>query len=91
MIASIVKTNIKKSHGSVDIFNKQVQCARSTVIAMAIFNGRLSIEEGLKASRVEERSQQDEWGFVEGAHDVSHTDLSLRMLGAGLYLQTLKM
>ena len=57
---------------------------------MAIYHGRISVAEGLAASRLEESIQHGNWGFVEGAHDMAQADLSLRMHGAALYLHALK-
>jgi chaperone required for assembly of F1-ATPase len=72
------------------MYSLQVQCLRSTVLSMAILHNHITPEEGLRASRTEEIGQHSEWGLVEGAHDVTHSDLSVRVIGASLYLNLLK-
>mmetsp|Transcript_36689 Transcript_36689/g.57616 ORF Transcript_36689/g.57616 Transcript_36689/m.57616 type:complete len:306 (-) Transcript_36689:34-951(-) len=67
-----------------------VQCTRSTVLTMAIYEGRITVSEGLTASRLEESTQHDSWGYVEGAHDIAQADLNLRMYGAAMYLHALR-
>jgi len=70
--------------------DKQVQCTRSAVLAMAIQHGHITVDEALAASRLEENVQQKNWGLVEGSHDVTEADLGMRLFGAALYLDLLE-
>jgi len=64
-------------------------CTRSLVISTAIWKRRLSFEDGLFLSRLEEEKQIRECGEVKGFHDVDLMDLRVRMNSASLMLHLL--
>ncbi|KAJ7569108.1 hypothetical protein O6H91_01G142100 [Diphasiastrum complanatum] len=63
--------------------------ARSLIIAMAVFDEHLNIDEALKAIRVEEDYQIEAWGLVEGGHDVDMADLRVKVSAASVFLKLL--
>lgn len=60
--------------------------AKSITIAFAVFRGRLDVEEAIKLIRLEENSQVDKWGLVEGGHDVDIADLRVHISSAVAFL-----
>ncbi|XP_022983210.1 ATP synthase mitochondrial F1 complex assembly factor 2 [Cucurbita maxima] len=60
--------------------------AHSLVIAIAIFRGKLQIEEAIELIRLEEDLQVDKWGLVEGGHDVDIADLRVQISSAAVFL-----
>ncbi|KAL3346976.1 hypothetical protein AABB24_025417 [Solanum stoloniferum] len=60
--------------------------AHSLVIALGIFRGRLGIEEAIELIRLEEDLQVDNWGLVEGGHDVDIADLRVQIASAVVFL-----
>ncbi|XP_006658890.1 ATP synthase mitochondrial F1 complex assembly factor 2 [Oryza brachyantha] len=60
--------------------------AHSLVIPLAIFRGRLGIEQAIELIRLEEDHQVDRWGLVEGGHDVDIADLKVQMSSAAVFL-----
>eukprot|EP00850_Spirogloea_muscicola_P006003 SM000028S10097 [mRNA] locus=s28:335599:337116:- [translate_table: standard] len=64
--------------------------ARSLVIALAVIEGHLDIAAAIRAARLDEDFQVEEWGFVEGGHDVDIADMRVRMAGPSLFLRLLQ-
>jgi ATP synthase F1 complex assembly factor 2 len=60
--------------------------AHSLIISIAVFRGRLGIEEAVELIRLEEDIQVDRWGLVEGGHDVDVADLRVQMASAAVFL-----
>ncbi|OWM71474.1 ATP synthase mitochondrial F1 complex assembly factor 2 [Punica granatum] len=60
--------------------------AHSLVIAIALFRGRLQIEEAIELIRLEEDVQVDKWGLVEGGHDIDIADLKVQISSAVVFL-----
>ncbi|KAF0895161.1 hypothetical protein E2562_006862 [Oryza meyeriana var. granulata] len=58
----------------------------SLVIPLAIFRGRLGIEQAMELIRLEEDYQVDRWGLVEGGHDVDKADLKVQVSSAAVFL-----
>jgi len=63
---------------------------KSLVIALAVEQGRLSPMEALHASRVEENFQMEEWGLVEGGHDLDIADIKVRIEAPSMFLKLLR-
>lgn len=62
---------------------------QSIVLALGVLDGRISAEEAYRASRVEEEFQIEEWGLVEGGHDVGRAYLRVQTHACGTYLSLL--
>ncbi|CAI0439273.1 unnamed protein product [Linum tenue] len=60
--------------------------SHSLVIAVGIFRGRLDIEEAIELIRLEEDLQVDNWGLVEGGHDLDIADLKVQVSSAVVFL-----
>ncbi|XP_010555916.1 PREDICTED: ATP synthase mitochondrial F1 complex assembly factor 2 [Tarenaya hassleriana] len=60
--------------------------AHSLVIAIGIFRGKLQIEDAIELTRLEEDSQVDKWGLVEGGHDIDIADLKVQISSATVFL-----
>ncbi|KAL5511522.1 ATP12 [Sanghuangporus vaninii] len=54
---------------------------KSFIIALALVNGRIDVEEAAQAAHVEVNSQIEAWGEVEDSHDVDYQDIR-RQLGS---------
>jgi len=63
--------------------------SRSVGIALALLDGHLSIGDALKCARVEEDLQIEEFGMVEGSHDIDEVN-SKMILAASKNLVSLK-
>lgn len=59
------------------------------MIATALLRGRLSVDEAIKASRLEEDCQMEEWGMVEAGHDLDIADTSSRIAAPSLFVRLL--
>ncbi|XP_014500159.1 ATP synthase mitochondrial F1 complex assembly factor 2 [Vigna radiata var. radiata] len=60
--------------------------AHSLIIAIGMVHGKLQIEEAIELIRLEEDSQVDRWGLVEGGHDVDIADLRVQISSAIVFL-----
>ncbi|TIB82692.1 ATP12-domain-containing protein [Wallemia mellicola] len=56
-------------------FERIAMHTKSFLIALAVVDGHLSIEDASQAARVEVLSQIARWGEVEDSHDVDHHDI----------------
>lgn len=63
--------------------------ARSLAIGLAVARRHLTIQEAVKAVRLEEDHQVEEWGFVEGGHDIDIADLRVRIAAPSVFLRLL--
>ncbi|GAQ85652.1 F1-ATP synthase assembly protein [Klebsormidium nitens] len=63
--------------------------AHSLVIALAVSRGHLGPRKALEAVRVEEDHQMEEWGLVEGGHDLDIADTKVRIAAPSLFLRLL--
>lgn len=53
--------------------------AKSLLIGLALIRGAVDVEEATKAARAEEDASIEEWGLVEGGHDVDQADIAVRL------------
>ncbi|KAL2320219.1 hypothetical protein Fmac_029188 [Flemingia macrophylla] len=60
--------------------------AHSLIIAIGMVQGKLQIEEAIELIRLEEDSQVDRWGLVEGGHDVDIADLRVQISSPIVFL-----
>lgn len=63
---------------------------KSIVIALAVQKGRLTPMDAFNASRVEENFQMEEWGLVEGGHDLDMADIKVRIEAPSMFLKLLQ-
>lgn len=63
-----------------------VSASHSLIIPLAIFRGRIGIEEAIELVRLEEDVQVDRWGLVEGGHDIDIADLQVQISSAVVFL-----
>lgn len=59
------------------------------MLALGVLDGRITADEAYRASRVEEEFQIDEWGLVEGGHDVDRAYLRVQAHACGTFLSLL--
>ena len=64
-------------------FERAVISSKSFVIALALIQRRITVEEAARAARLETIAQIDRWGMVEDSHDVDQEDM-LRQLGSAV-------
>ncbi|CAM6032634.1 unnamed protein product [Sphagnum compactum] len=67
--------------------------ARSLIVALAIARGRLGIEEAIEIIRLEEDHQAciyvEDWGYVEGGHDIDEADIRVKISSCSVFLRLL--
>lgn len=63
---------------------------KSVCIAIAGVEGRLSLHQVIDISRIEESHQIEEWGLVEGGHDIDIAELSVRISAPLVFLDMLE-
>lgn len=63
--------------------------AKSLVIALAVAKGRITTEEGIRASRIEETYQVDTYGDVKAGHDMDVADIRVKFFSASLFMDLL--
>lgn len=52
--------------------------------------GHLGIHDAIIAARLEETFQMDEWGLVEGGHDIDIADMQVRIAGPTVFVRLLQ-
>ena len=57
---------------------------------MVFVQGQLRVKDAIAAARLEEDVQIQEWGLVEGGHDIDIADINVRMAAPALFLQHLR-
>lgn len=58
---------------------------KSMILACALINRQLSVEEAIQLSRVEENFQAEKWGSVEFHHDLESSVLEMRVAAAVMF------
>jgi len=61
---------------------------RSLIIALAVWNRKITIQEGIVASYLEESHQQEKHGVVEGVHDVEIINMTIKSASASFVLHS---
>lgn len=51
--------------------------------------GRVGVEDAIALARLEENLQLEEWGYVEGWHDIDDADIKVRVLSASVFARLL--
>lgn len=64
-----------------------VASLKSTILAIAVSEGRLTAHQALALSRLEEDLQIRQWGECEGDHDLDKAELKVRMTTASAFLK----
>jgi len=59
-------------------------------MAISGIEGSCSIHDLLKASRVEEDHQIEQWGLVEGGHDIDIAEVHVRVAAPMVFLKLLR-
>lgn len=78
-IANYLKShNLSTLHG----FQFAVETVKSVILAFACIDRRITPEEAVLLSRLEEEYQLGHWGRVEWAHDLAQQDLQARFSAA---------
>jgi ATP synthase F1 complex assembly factor 2 len=62
---------------------------KSLILALALWQRRITLKDALVACRVEELEQQGRWGEVQGYHDVDNAALEVKSSAASLFLHLL--
>jgi len=70
-----------------------VQCwtmeCKSLVLALALLSGEVSVAQAREAARLEEESQAEVWGVVEGGHDMDRLNLAVGLSSAHTFMDLL--
>ena len=56
---------------------------------MTSLQGKVTVAQALAAARLEEDHQIDEWGLVEGGHDIDIADARARVAAPAVFMQLL--
>eukprot|EP00892_Ulva_mutabilis_P008893 jgi/Ulvmu1/6376/UM003_0004.1 len=59
---------------------------KSLLIAFAVHGRHTSVDQAVRASRLEEDAQMEQYGLVEGGHDLDAADLRTRVGGCALFM-----
>lgn len=71
------------------VFNASASC-KSLLTGMALIRGVIDVDQAMAAARVEEDMQIEEWGLVEGGHDIDLADIRVRLLGPRVMINLLR-
>lgn len=71
-------------------YESQMLTAQATRIANGTLQGQLDVQAAITAARLEETYQMDEWGLVEGGHDIDIADMQVRIAGPAVFLRLLQ-
>jgi ATP synthase F1 complex assembly factor 2 len=66
-----------------------VTSSKSLVIAAAVLHGWLSVADAVKAARLEEDFQLEDWGMVEAGHDLDIADTNTRIGAPAVFVKLL--
>jgi len=58
---------------------------KSLILGMGVVEGWVSVPLAIAAARLEETFQQEQWGEVEGDHDVERSQLHMWVNAASLF------
>ncbi|KAK9811463.1 hypothetical protein WJX72_004319 [[Myrmecia] bisecta] len=62
---------------------------RSVLMGLAVMHGKMGVQDAIAAARLEEAWQVEEWGLVEGGHDIDMADISVRVAAPITFLRLL--
>lgn len=62
----------------------------SIVLIISSLQGGINAREAIKISRLEDDLQLQDWGYVEGGHDIDESDNKVRILAASVFMRLLK-
>ncbi len=62
---------------------------KSLSIGFALLHGEISIEDGVSAARLEEEYQIEQWGMVEGGHDVDRVHIAVQVSSGRVLLRSM--
>lgn len=71
-------------------FEQLSSACKSVCMAIGGIEGHCSIHDLLKASRVEEDHQIEQWGLVEGGHDIDIAEVHVRVAAPMVFLKLLR-
>ena len=64
--------------------------AKSFFVGLAVVEGVLTAEEAIEASRVEEEFQIEQWGLVEGGHDMDQLNNGIQIRASVVFKDMLE-
>lgn len=67
-------------------YQQVVECLKSVILAAALIDREIQVEQAIKLSRLEQEYQISKWGNIEWAHDVELLDLQARVAAATVFL-----
>jgi ATP synthase F1 complex assembly factor 2 len=65
--------------------------AKSLLLGLALLEDLVTVEQAVAGSRVEEEFQVEQWGCVEGGHDMDRLNNGVQIRAAAVFLDSLKM
>ncbi|KAL2900934.1 ATP synthase mitochondrial F1 complex assembly factor 2, partial [Bienertia sinuspersici] len=86
LVKAIESVLVKADDCELAAIDALTAASHSLTISIAIFRGRLQLEEAIELIRLEEDLQVDKWGLVEGGHDVDIADLKVQIASAAVFL-----
>ncbi|XP_023760434.2 uncharacterized protein LOC111908867 isoform X3 [Lactuca sativa] len=86
-LVNAVNTLLKKTNDNeLAAIDALTSASHSLIISIAIFRGKLQIDEAIELIRLEEDMQVEKWGLVEGGHDLDVADLKVQIASATVFL-----
>lgn len=71
------------------VFNSSAS-SKSLLTGLALIRGVIDVDQAMAAARVEEDLQIEEWGLVEGGHDVDLADIRVRLSSPRVMINLLR-
>ena len=65
-------------------------CAFPSTEHVFCLQGYLTVDQAIVGARVEESFQIEEWGLVEGGHDIDIADTKARVAAPAVFMRLLK-
>ncbi|KAL7610007.1 hypothetical protein Lser_V15G13285 [Lactuca serriola] len=86
-LVNAINTLLKKTNDNeLAAIDALTSASHSLIISIAIFRGKLQIDEAIELIRLEEDMQVEKWGLVEGGHDLDVADLKVQIASATVFL-----
>jgi len=63
--------------------------SKSAVIALALLHGNISVDQAVDAALVEEKWQRQNWGTVEGCHDIAERETAMWLAACSFFEEAL--
>ncbi|KUF94461.1 hypothetical protein AM588_10005989 [Phytophthora nicotianae] len=96
--SDLFEGEVDVSHGSIDrlahdqqlVDNVRAHLEKSLITALAVFKRHITAKEAMDICRLEEEFQINNWGLVEGGHDLDRVNCAVKLSSASFLLYLLE-